>query len=177
QEGSARRTRRRRTRLCCALVPTARRGRGRGRLPGEPRALPRGRPLVRGLLADERRGGPDAPRRRRRPASRNARSDPMSLREAPPTRERDLARELKRAARPLAGTKEDFDPILDRVGEARVVLIGEASHGTHDFYRVRAEITKRLVLEKGFHAVAVEGDWPDCWRINRYVKARAGADS
>ena len=53
------------------------------------------------------------------------------------------------------------------------MLIGEASHGTHEFYRQRAVITKRLIEEKGFEAVAVEGDWPDAYRVNRYVR---GAD-
>src|SRR5207248_3940822 len=50
------------------------------------------------------------------------------------------------------------------------VLLGEASHGTHEFYRERAEITKRLIEEKGFNAVAVEADWPDAYRVNRYVR-------
>lgn len=80
------------------------------------------------------------------------------------------ARQLLDALHPLTGAPEDFDPILDRVGEAHVVLIGEASHGTHEFYRIRAAITKRLITERGFTAVAVEGDWPDVYRINRYVR-------
>jgi erythromycin esterase-like protein len=70
----------------------------------------------------------------------------------------------------LLGDPGDFDPLLDRVGDARFVLIGEASHGTHEFYRIRAEITKRLIREKGFTAVAVEADWPDAWRVNRHVR-------
>jgi erythromycin esterase-like protein len=61
------------------------------------------------------------------------------------------------------------------VGDARFVLLGEASHGTHEFYRERAQITKRLIREKGFHAVAVEADWPDAYRVNRYVRG-AGDD-
>jgi erythromycin esterase-like protein len=77
---------------------------------------------------------------------------------------------LRKAALPLSGATGDFDPLLNAIGEARLVLIGEASHGTHDFYRVRAEITKRLLVEKGFGAVAIEGDWPDAWRVNRYVR-------
>lgn len=77
-------------------------------------------------------------------------------------------------ARPLAGGPEDFDVLLDRAHGARVVLIGEASHGTHEFYRVRAELTKRLIREQGFAAVAIEADWPDAWRVNRYV--RGGGD-
>jgi erythromycin esterase-like protein len=83
------------------------------------------------------------------------------------------ARAVSEAARPLHGTPEDFDALFARVGDAHVVLLGEASHGTHDFYRVRAEITKRLIREKGFRAVAVEADWPDAYRINRYVRGRS----
>jgi erythromycin esterase-like protein len=75
-------------------------------------------------------------------------------------------------AHPLVGRPEDFDPLLDLVGGARFVLLGEASHGTHEFYRVRAEITKRLVRDRGFDAVAVEGDWPDAYRVNRHVRGQ-----
>jgi len=74
------------------------------------------------------------------------------------------------AAHPLVGSMEDFDPILELVGDARLVLIGEATHGTHDFYRQRAQLTQRLILEKGFCAVAAEADWPDAYRVNRYVR-------
>lgn len=63
----------------------------------------------------------------------------------------------------------DYDPLLNFISDARFVLIGEASHGTHEFYRERAQITKRLITEKGFSAVAVEADLPDANRINRYV--------
>jgi len=73
-------------------------------------------------------------------------------------------------ARPLVGTASDFDPLLALIGDARYVLIGEASHGTHEFYRIRAEITKRLIREKGFIGVAVEADWPDAYRVNRFVR-------
>lgn len=76
---------------------------------------------------------------------------------------------LHDAAHPLRGLDEDFDPLLEMIGEARCVLIGEASHGTHEFYDARAGITKRLIEEKGFHAVAVEADWPDAYRVNRFV--------
>jgi erythromycin esterase-like protein len=69
---------------------------------------------------------------------------------------------------------EDFDPLVALVGDAPIVLLGEASHGTHDFYRVRAEITKRLVRDRGFRAVAVEADWPDAYRVNRYIRGRPG---
>lgn len=83
---------------------------------------------------------------------------------------------LRSAARPLTGDSSDFDPLLRRIGEAHFVLIGEATHGTHEFYRIRAEITKRLIREKGFNAVAVEADWPDAFRVNRFVRGR-GNDS
>ena len=59
------------------------------------------------------------------------------------------------------------------IGEARFVLLGEASHGTHEFYAARAEITRRLIREKGFLAVAVEADWPDAYRVNRYVRGQS----
>src|SRR4051812_3021246 len=64
----------------------------------------------------------------------------------------------------------DLDPLLEDIGDSRYVLLGEASHGTHEYYTWRAQITKRLILEKGFTLIAVEGDWPDCYRINRYIK-------
>ena len=59
---------------------------------------------------------------------------------------------------------------MDRIGDAPFALLGEASHGTHEFYSERAEITKRLIEEKHFVAVAVEADWPDAYRVNRYVR-------
>ena len=77
---------------------------------------------------------------------------------------------VRAAAEPLLGGKDDYDRLLDLVGEARFVLIGEASHGTHEFYRERARITRRLIDERGFMAVAVEADWPDAYRIDRYVR-------
>jgi len=81
--------------------------------------------------------------------------------------------QLRGAALELRGDASDHDVILERLGEARLVLIGEASHGTHDFYRRRAELTRRLIAEKGFHAVAAEADWPDAYRINRHVRGVA----
>ncbi|HEV8235692.1 MAG TPA: erythromycin esterase family protein, partial [Gemmatimonadaceae bacterium] len=65
----------------------------------------------------------------------------------------------------------DLDPLLERIGDSRYVLLGEASHGTSDYYTWRAELSKRLIREKGFSFIAVEGDWPDCYRVNRYVKS------
>ncbi len=76
---------------------------------------------------------------------------------------------IARAARPLTGVAEDFDSLLDLVGDRRLVLIGEASHGTREFYAERARLTRRLVDELDFTVVAVEGDWPDAYRVNRYV--------
>ncbi len=81
-----------------------------------------------------------------------------------------LAHAVREAAHPLTGAVSDYDPLMDLIGNARFVLIGEASHGTHEFYFQRAEITKRLIREKGFTAVAVEADWPDAYRVNRYVR-------
>jgi erythromycin esterase-like protein len=82
-----------------------------------------------------------------------------------------LTETIREFAHPLTGAASDFDPLLDMIGDAHFVLIGEASHGTHNFYERRAEITKRLITEKGFTVVAVEADWPDAYRINRYVRA------
>src|SRR6202011_3589946 len=77
---------------------------------------------------------------------------------------------VREAAHRLTGADRDYDPLMALIGDARFVLLGEASHGTHEFYRERARITQRLIREKGFSAVAVEGDWPDAYRVNRYVR-------
>lgn len=66
------------------------------------------------------------------------------------------------------------DELLDMIGSAPVVLLGEASHGTHEFYHARAELTKRLIAEKGFTAICIEGDWPDAYRVNRFVRGAPG---
>src|SRR6266850_4730685 len=81
-----------------------------------------------------------------------------------------LVRSLRGSVHRLAGSARDYDPLLELIGNARFVLLGEASHGTHDFYDQRAQITKRLIEDKGFTAVAVEADWPDAYRVNRYVR-------
>ena len=89
------------------------------------------------------------------------------------TRGPDVAA-VRRAALPL-GHPADLEPLLDRIGSARLVLLGEASHGTSEFYRWRAELTRRLVTEKGFSFVGVEGDWPDCHRVHCSVVGASGA--
>ncbi|GAB2603054.1 hypothetical protein Aab01nite_84990 [Paractinoplanes abujensis] len=82
--------------------------------------------------------------------------------------------EVAAIARPLAD-EGDLDVLLDRVGDARVVLIGEASHGTHEYYTWRSALTRRLIAERGFSFVAVEGDWPDCERVNAAVRGSAAS--
>lgn len=76
---------------------------------------------------------------------------------------------LEHSKLPLRNER-DLDPLLQSIGDKRFVFLGEASHGTHEFYTWRAHITKRLIEEKGFNFVAVEGDWPDCYELNRYIK-------
>jgi erythromycin esterase-like protein len=77
---------------------------------------------------------------------------------------------LSRHLLPMPGGPHEHDALLELIGPARFALLGEASHGTREFYRERATITRRLIVEKGFTAVAVEADWPDAWRLNRYVR-------
>ncbi len=77
---------------------------------------------------------------------------------------------LRTEAAPLTGGAGDYDTLLELIGDARVVLLGEASHGTAEFYRERARITRRLIEERGFSIVAVEADWPDAYRVNRWVR-------
>jgi erythromycin esterase-like protein len=76
---------------------------------------------------------------------------------------------LSRTSLPLE-KQEDLDPLMEYIGDAKYVLLGEASHGTHEYYAWRMKITQRLLREKNFSFVAVEGDWPDCYRANRYAK-------
>jgi erythromycin esterase-like protein len=70
----------------------------------------------------------------------------------------------------LITSERDLNPLINEIGDARYVLLGEASHGTHEYYTWRTHITKRLIAEKNFSFIAVEGDWPDCYRLNRYIK-------
>lgn len=80
-----------------------------------------------------------------------------------------LVKEVKNIGHPLE-TLDDLDPLMEYIGDARYVLLGEASHGTSDYYTWRAKLSRRLIEEKGFSFIAVEGDWPDCYEINRYIK-------
>src|SRR5437879_4736387 len=80
---------------------------------------------------------------------------------------------LRTAAHRLSDGRSALDPLIDFAGDASFVLLGEASHGTHEFYSTRAAITERLIKEKGFQAVAAEADWPDAYRVNRYVRNRS----
>jgi erythromycin esterase len=92
------------------------------------------------------------------------------------TPDAQLVAQVRDLSRPLRN-RADLDPLMRSIGEARYVLLGEASHGTHEYYTWRTEISRRLVAEKGFSFIAVEGDWPDCYRVNRYVKGLPDADA
>ena len=83
---------------------------------------------------------------------------------------------IARIARPIHG-EADLDQLLDLVGTARIVMIGEASHGTHEFYDLRAALTRKLISQRGFAAVAIEGDWPDVMRVDRYVRGHGDDES
>ena len=77
----------------------------------------------------------------------------------------------------LGGAAGDYDALLEAAGDRPLVLLGEATHGTREFYRMRAEITLRLIQEKAFDAIAVEADWPDAYRLNRYVRGEGGTNA
>lgn len=85
-------------------------------------------------------------------------------------------RAIRENAHAVTDFRGDYEPLMELVGNSRFTLLGEASHGTHDFYRTRAQITQWLIKEKGYSAVAVEADWPDAHRVNRYVQGR-GVDA
>jgi erythromycin esterase-like protein len=89
--------------------------------------------------------------------------------------EQDLVEEIRKHSIRL-DTPDDLDALVDAIGDARYVLLGEASHGTSEFYTWRAELTKKLIERKGFSFLGVEGDWPSCYRLNRYVKGYQAAD-
>jgi erythromycin esterase-like protein len=79
---------------------------------------------------------------------------------------------LESAVHSLTGKAVDYGPLLNLIGDARFVLLGESTHGTHEFYHARAEISKRLIQEKGFNVITWEADWPDALRVNRFIQAR-----
>lgn len=81
-----------------------------------------------------------------------------------------LISSVKLAASPINGSENDYDELMRNIGDCSIVLIGEASHGTHEFYQERARITQRLIREKGFTAIALEADWPDAYRVSQYVR-------
>ncbi len=89
---------------------------------------------------------------------------------------RSLIEALGAEAQVLQPGQQRYTPVLDKIGDASLVLLGEATHGTQEFYRTRAEITKRLIVEKGFDAIAVEADWPDALRVSLYIRG-AGSDN
>lgn len=96
---------------------------------------------------------------------------PRRARRGAPSGEETLVRDLAEAAESFPSIEEaDFDPLLKRIGSARVVLLGEATHGTSEFYRMRDRITRDLIIEKGFSFVAIEADWPDAARVDHYVR-------
>ena len=84
----------------------------------------------------------------------------------------DVQALLKESAHRIERGVDDLDALVDLAADASFVLLGETSHGTHEFYAMRAEITKRLIREKVFQAVAAEADWPDAYRVNEYVRGR-----
>lgn len=88
--------------------------------------------------------------------------------------EADALNSIRQWAFPL-NEMDDLAPLMKIIGNARIVMLGEASHGTSEYYSWRAYITQRLIKEKSFNLIAVEGDWPDCYRLNRYIKNYSGA--
>lgn len=84
---------------------------------------------------------------------------------------------VREIAQRLNDNDGDYDALLEMAHDREFVLLGEATHGTQDFYRMRAQITRRLIVEGGFDAVAIEGDWPDTWRVNCFVQGEGDADA
>lgn len=84
----------------------------------------------------------------------------------------EMIRDIRGLARPLR-TSDDLDPVVAMADRRRFVAIGEASHGTHEYYDWRARLSRRLIEDQGFTWIGVEGDWPDCWRIDRWVRGSA----
>ncbi len=99
-----------------------------------------------------------------------------ALQQTTDARTRSLVDAIREIEYPLA-TNADLDPLMEKIGDANFVLLGEASHGTSDYYTWRARLSQRLIQEKGFSFIAVEGDWPDCYRLNRYIKGNGEGQS
>lgn len=83
---------------------------------------------------------------------------------------------LNTAVEPISKQNNKYSSLLEKIGDARFVLIGEATHGTHEFYQARAEITRQLIENKGFMAVAIEGDWPDAYNVHHYLQGHGNKD-
>ena len=84
----------------------------------------------------------------------------------------EILEEIRSLASPL-NSAEDLDRLVERTADTRFVCIGEASHGTDEFYAWRAKLSRRLIAEHGFTWIGVEGDWPDCWRLNQWARGQA----
>jgi len=101
-------------------------------------------------------------------------AEPARVRYAPPTgtiSEEKLVNRITDAAESFSSIDAiDLVPLLERVGDARIVLLGEATHGTSEFYRMRERISRELIVKKGFRLIAIEGDWPDAARVDHYVR-------
>ncbi|KTD54608.1 erythromycin esterase [Legionella sainthelensi] len=87
-----------------------------------------------------------------------------------------LLDELNHSAIPLEEQSEDYAAVIKQIGAARFVMIGEASHGSHEFYQARINVSQRLIKEHGFMAIAIEGDWPDVYRVHRYLQGDGNAN-
>jgi hypothetical protein len=87
----------------------------------------------------------------------------------------ELIETIRRVSTPFRSAR-NLDPLIERIGYARFVLLGEASHGIAEYYEWRAEISRRLIAERGFRFIAVEGDWPCCGRLDQYIKGRGDRD-
>jgi len=83
---------------------------------------------------------------------------------------------LRQEALSFEPTADDVRPLVHLLADAPIVLLGEATHGTHEFYRTRAEITKALIERSGFNLFAVEADWPDAYRVNRWLRGATRTD-
>jgi erythromycin esterase-like protein/predicted phosphoribosyltransferase/pimeloyl-ACP methyl ester carboxylesterase len=87
-----------------------------------------------------------------------------------------VSREIERLARPLT-SDDDYREFVKRLANSRIVMLGESSHGTQEFYEIRRKISEHLIRDHGFNFIAVEGDWPDCYALNRYIETGEGGRS